>query len=187
MLITRPMRLGPGGLRQGDHPDRHDHPAGEALQHAEADQRLGAPRQAAQAARHDERGHRGHPHPPRAEALGGPAGQRDRGGEREQVAGAHPLDRRQRRAQLDPQRLQRDVDDRRVEDRHDRADRSRRRRCGGRRGEGPRPSGLGRDGLAGARRVRRAPVAPCAWVMAAIATRCGVQNAVPLTTRVSRS
>ena len=45
---------GPRGLGQRDHPDRHDHAAGEALQHAEADQRLGAPRQAAEAAGHDE-------------------------------------------------------------------------------------------------------------------------------------
>ena len=110
------------GLSQGDHPDRHDHAAGEALEHAEADQRLGAPGQAAEAAGHDERRHGGHPHPLRAEALGGPPGQRDRGREREQVAGAHPLDRRQRRVQLDPQGLQRHVHDRRVEDRHDGAD-----------------------------------------------------------------
>ena len=43
-----------GRLGQRDHPDRHDHAAGEALEHAEGDQRLGAPRQAAQGARHDE-------------------------------------------------------------------------------------------------------------------------------------
>ena len=86
MLITRPMRLGPGRLGQGDHPDRHDHAAGEALKHAEADQRLGAPGQAAQGARHDEARDGGHPHALGPEALGGPAGQRDRGREREQVA-----------------------------------------------------------------------------------------------------
>ena len=114
--------VGPRGLGERDHPDRHDHPAGEALKNPEADQRLGAPRQAAQAARHHEGGHRGHPHLPGAEPLRGPSGERDRGGERQQVAGAHPLDRGQRGAEVDPQRLQRHVHDRRVEDRHDRAD-----------------------------------------------------------------
>src|SRR5579862_7873263 len=41
---------------------------------------------------------------------------------REHVPGDHPLDVRERRMQVASERLQRDVDDRRVEDRHDRPD-----------------------------------------------------------------
>ncbi len=64
----------------------------------------------------------GHPDALGAEALGRPAGQRDHGREREQVAGRDPLDRGERRVQVLRERLERDVHDRRVEDRHDRTD-----------------------------------------------------------------
>ena len=65
---------------------------------------------------------RGHVQALGAEAVGGPAGERDDGGERERVAGRDPLDGRQRRVELLRQRLDGDVDDGDVEDRHDRAE-----------------------------------------------------------------
>jgi hypothetical protein len=56
-----------------------------------------------------------------AEPPGGPSGDGDHGREREHVAGGHPLDVGQRRVQVAAEAVERDVDDRRVEDRHDRA------------------------------------------------------------------
>ena len=62
---------------------------------------------------------RGDPGPLGAEALGDPARERDHRRQRQQVAGRDPLDRAQRGVQVARERVQRDVDDRRVEDRHD--------------------------------------------------------------------
>ena len=68
-----------------------------------------------------------HPQPLGAESLRGPAGHRDHHRERHQVTAGDPLDRRQRGVQVAAERGERDVDDRRVEDRHDRADHDDRR------------------------------------------------------------
>ena len=65
---------------------------------------------------------RDHPHPLGPEALRHPARQRDHDRQREHVARRDPLDGVQRRVELAGERLERDVDDRRVEDRHDHAD-----------------------------------------------------------------
>ena len=65
---------------------------------------------------------RGHVEALGAEAVGGPAGERDHGRQRERVAGRHPLDRRQRGLELTGERVDRHVDDGDVEDRHDRAE-----------------------------------------------------------------
>ena len=62
---------------------------------------------------------RGHVHALGAEAARRPAGHGDHRGQRQQVAGHHPLDLRDRAVQVVAERAQRDVDDRRVEDRHD--------------------------------------------------------------------
>ena len=51
-----------------------------------------------------------------------PPGERDHRAQRQQVGRRDPLDRGERDVQLAAQRLQRHVDDRRVEDRHDGAD-----------------------------------------------------------------
>src|SRR5919106_739388 len=111
-----------GDLHEQGHPDGHDHAAAEALQEPEDDQRLRRPSQAAQRRRNTEQRHRDHPDPLGTEALGRPTGQRDHRGQREQVPGRDPLDRVQRRRELARQRLQSDVDDRRIEDRHDHPD-----------------------------------------------------------------
>jgi hypothetical protein len=114
--------LGAGRLGQQDHADRHDHAAADALHDAEGDQRGQVPGQAAEDRAGDEEDDRGQPHAAGAEALGGPAGERDDHGQGEQVAGGHPLHVIERGVEVDAQRLQGDVDDRGVEDRHDRAD-----------------------------------------------------------------
>jgi hypothetical protein len=66
-----------------------------------------------------EEGDRAHVEALRPEAVCGPAGERDDGGQRQRVAGRDPLDRRQRGVELRRQRVDGDVDDRHVEDRHD--------------------------------------------------------------------
>jgi hypothetical protein len=65
---------------------------------------------------------RDHVQPLGAEAVRGPAGQRDHRGQRQRVARRHPLDRRQGGLELLRQRVDRHVDDGHVEDRHDRAE-----------------------------------------------------------------
>ena len=62
---------------------------------------------------------RGHVHALGAESPRRPPRHRDHGRQREQVAGHDPLDLGDRAVQVVPERPQRDVDDRRVEDRHD--------------------------------------------------------------------
>src|SRR5262249_28272888 len=56
----------------------------------------------------------------RTKAPSGPPRDRDHGREREHVGGDYPLDVGEGAVQLPAERLERDVDDRRVEDRHDR-------------------------------------------------------------------
>ena len=62
---------------------------------------------------------RGDPGPLGAEALGYPARERDHRRQRQQVAGRDPLDGAQWSVQVPREGVERDVDDRRVEDRHD--------------------------------------------------------------------
>ena len=85
-----------GGAGQDRHAERHDHAAAEALEDAEADQRLGAPREAREHRAAHEEEDRGQVEALGAEAVGGPAGERDHRGERQRVAGHDPLDGRQR-------------------------------------------------------------------------------------------
>ena len=121
--MTRPSAVRPGGLGEHAHADRHDHAAAEALQDAEEDQRLGRPGQAAQR-RAERRTARPRPSTPswrpKRSDIQPVSGITI--GQREHVAGRDPLDRVQRGVELARQRLERDVDDRRVEDRHDHAD-----------------------------------------------------------------
>ena len=119
--ITRPTRCGARGAREDRHARRHDHAAAEALQDAEGDQRLRRPGQTRERRAAGEQAERDHVQPLGAEAVGGPAGERDHRRERERVAGRDPLDRRQRRLELARERVDRHVDDRHIEDRHDRA------------------------------------------------------------------
>ena len=65
------------------------------------------------------RDERGDPHPLGAEPLDGPTGERDRHGKGEQIAGGDPLDGAERRVEVAGECVDRHVDDRRVEDRHD--------------------------------------------------------------------
>ena len=82
----------------------------------------GRPREAGEDRAAEEQRERQHVQALRAEAVGGPARDRDDGRERERVAGDDPLDRLERRVERRRQVADRDVDDGRVEDRHDRAE-----------------------------------------------------------------
>jgi hypothetical protein len=113
---------GAGGAREHHRADGHDHAAADALKDAEDDERLRRPRQAGEGRAEREEDHRGDPQALGAEAPCGPAGDRDDRSQREHVAGRHPLDVGQRRVQVAAERVEGDVDDRRVEDREDRAD-----------------------------------------------------------------
>ena len=73
----------------------------------------------------EEQGEGGEPDALRAEAFARPAGERDDRGEGEQVDGRHPLDRRDARVEVRGECGKRDIDDRRVEDREDRAEHER--------------------------------------------------------------
>ena len=126
------------------HRDRVEHRPGGALQHAEADQPLDSGREAA-----GQRGEREHrqtelEHARAAETIGGRAAQHQQAREHDRVGGRRPLQRRDRSAEVAPDRGQRNVDDRRVHahdqqahaaDREDQAGsracyRARRRACG---------------------------------------------------------
>ena len=114
--------LWPRGLGHHQLADREDHAAADALQDAECDQLAGRRGEPAEGRAGREQDQRGHVHALGAEPARRPAGDRDHGGERQQVAGHDPLDLIDRRVQFVRQGGERDVDDRRVEDRHDRAD-----------------------------------------------------------------
>ena len=108
-----------GALRDQRESDRNEHAAAEALQDTEGDQLAGRRRQRAQRRADGEQRDRGDPGPLGAEALGDPARERDHRRQRQQIAGRDPLDGAERRVQVPREGVQRDVDDRRVEDRHD--------------------------------------------------------------------
>ena len=120
--ITRPMRLGPATWAMISCATGMIMPAARALQDAAEHKRGGRVRHRAQRRADREEHERSEIDLPRPEAPRGPAGDGDHRGEREQVAGDHPLDLRDRTVQVVPERVQRDVHDRRVEDRHDHAE-----------------------------------------------------------------
>ena len=104
------------GLHDQRGQQREHDAAAKALHDAPGDQRVDVPRQAGADRADEEDGERGHPQPLAAEPPQPPGGQRYRDAQREQVAGRHPLDRGHRRVQPRGERVQRDADDRRVED-----------------------------------------------------------------------
>ncbi len=106
---------GPGGARDHGHHDRVDHAAAEALDDAEGDQALRVPGEGAERRADQEDRKAQQPHAFGAEPDHGPAGQRNRQGDREQIAGGHPFDGGERRVELAAQRADPDVDDRRVQ------------------------------------------------------------------------
>ena len=99
-LITRPMRCGPAAWARVIIPIGMIIPPARPCRTRKAMSDSALHASAAQRARGHEGGDHRHPHAPRAEALGRPAGERDHGGQREQVAAGHPLDRRQRRVEV---------------------------------------------------------------------------------------
>jgi hypothetical protein len=121
MLIRRGSAR-PGGLHEDDLADGQHEAAADPLQDAEDDERLDVPREAAQERPEREEHERRHVDASCTEAVGGPARDGQHGGDGEQVAGHHPLDLVERGGEVLGERLQRDVDDRRVEHRHDRAE-----------------------------------------------------------------
>jgi hypothetical protein len=102
------MRFGPAALAAG------------ALEHAAEGEYSDGGREAAEDGAARERDEREDVDVLRAEAPRRPAGERDDGGEGEQVPGDDPLDVGEGRVQVVPEGVESDVDDRRVEDRHDR-------------------------------------------------------------------
>jgi hypothetical protein len=78
--------------------------------------------QAAQAGAGDEQDQREDPDTLGAEAVDGPAADRDDDGQGEQVAGGHPLDGGDRHMEVAAEGGECDGDDRRIEDRHDGAE-----------------------------------------------------------------
>nr|WP_300148373.1 hypothetical protein [Propionicimonas sp.] len=117
--------------RQGLHQRKHD-PAPDTLEDAEGDQGLGVPRARAQRGTEDEQAEREQPQPLAAEPVLRPAHEGDRDRQREQVAGAHPLDRRYRGIQPLGERMKPDRDDRRIHDRGDPTQDQRREQLAGR-------------------------------------------------------
>ncbi len=122
MPITRPMRCGPAAWDRIVMPAGMIMPPPRPCRTRKHDQRLGRPRHARQRRAGEEEADRDDVQALGAEAVCRPAGERDHGGEREHVARRDPLDRGQGRVEVLGQGVDRDVDDRRVEDRHERAD-----------------------------------------------------------------
>jgi hypothetical protein len=110
---------GTGGLDEDHLADRRQHSASDALEHAEEDQlpARGGQRTQTRTQREDDEGDE--VEASRAEAPHRPAGDRNDRGEREQVAGDDPLDALERGMEIAGEIVERDVDDRRVEHRHD--------------------------------------------------------------------
>ena len=114
---------------------REDQAGGEPLHHPEPDQAGVVPGHRAQDRPDHEQQQRRHPDPLAAPPGLRPPGDRDRHRHRQQVAGRHPLDRPVGRVQADHQRVQRDGDHRRVQDRRDTADDQRQQGVPDRRGQ----------------------------------------------------
>jgi hypothetical protein len=117
-----PHPFRPGCLGEHQLADRQDHPAADALQDAEHDQLGARGRETTQRRPGSEDHDREQVHALGAETPRRPARDRDHGRERQQVAGHDPLNLADRGVQLAAERPQRDVDDRRVEDRHNRSE-----------------------------------------------------------------
>ncbi len=114
--------LGSDGLQDDGHADRHQHAPADALDNPEEDQLAEVLRDPAEHRRNGEGHHRDQVEPLGSPAVGRPAGERDHGPLGEKVAGDDPRDVRvAARVQVMLQGGDGDVDDRRVEDRHDRA------------------------------------------------------------------
>ena len=114
--------LGAGGAGQDRHAERHQHAAAEALQDAEEHQHLEAGGGRAEHRAGGEQQHGEQVEPLGAEAVGGPAGQRDDAGQGQRVAGHRPGDLGRGGVELALEGLERDGHDRDVEDGHDRAE-----------------------------------------------------------------
>ncbi len=114
-----PHALGAGNLGHHQLTYWHDHAAAHALQHAEQHQRGGRGGHSAQCRSGSEQHQRDHVHALGSITPRGPAGDRDHGRQRQQIAGDHPLHARDRAVQVAAKGVQRHVDDRGVQDRHD--------------------------------------------------------------------
>jgi hypothetical protein len=119
-LITRPIRCGPAAWARMVCPMGRIIPAPSPCSTRKAISDPSRPGRPGEHRTRQEQQQREDPRPPGAEPLGRPPGQRDDGGEGEHVAGHHPLDRRDRGAQVAREGGDGDVHDRQVEDRHDR-------------------------------------------------------------------
>ena len=111
-----------GGAGQDRHAERHQHAAAEALEHPVEDEQLERGGGGAQHGAGGEEQHGQQVEALGAEAVRGPAGQRDDAGQGEGVAGHRPRDLGRGGVELALEGLERDGDDGDVEDRHDRAE-----------------------------------------------------------------
>ena len=111
-----------GGAGQDRHAERHQHAAAEALEDPVEDEQLERGRGRAEHGAGGEEEDGEEVEPLGAEAVGGPAGQRDDAGEGEGVAGHRPRDLGRGGVELLLEGLEGDGDDGDVEDRHDGAE-----------------------------------------------------------------
>jgi hypothetical protein len=112
-----------GALRHQRKSDRDEHAAAEALQDTEGDQLARRRGQRTQRRAAGEQRDRCDPGSLGAEALRDPARDRDHDRQRQQIARRDPLDGHERGGEIPRQGVQRYVDDRRVENRHDEPER----------------------------------------------------------------
>jgi hypothetical protein len=122
---AHPLR--PGRPGNDHHSERHQHAAAKALQHSEANQHVDVGGHGAKRGASGEQRERGHIQALGSEPVGSPARDRDDGGQREGVAGDRPRDRgvgerMPDRPERGLERRKGDVDDRDIDDRHDRAE-----------------------------------------------------------------
>ena len=110
----RPLARILEGVADDRHRHRVEHRAGGALKHAEGDQPADPRREAAGQRRGGEQREAELEHAGAAEAIRGRAAQHEQAREHHRVGGGRPLQRRDRRAEVAPDRRQRDVDDRHV-------------------------------------------------------------------------
>jgi hypothetical protein len=99
---------------------RRQQPAGDALQQPAQDQHLNRRGEPAERRACDEPGEATEKNAPRADAVDQPTAQWQRQGEREQIAGGHPLDRSESHAERVAQSVQRHIDHGGIETRHQR-------------------------------------------------------------------